>query len=105
MLKIQTCEYNDDNDSIKVQFDNGKIIILLCEGIESQLKTSIITSSRLEWLKENDLNSYVEMYLTGKMQDYLNLYASNYADQQRTIEKQLENTYDKTWPKKWHMNL
>jgi hypothetical protein len=94
-MNIQTCEYNEDNGSINVILENGQIVSLLCNEIEAQLNTNIVTSSRLEWLKENDLISYADMVLSGEMQTYLDQYLSGYREEKKTIRKQMEQVYDK----------
>jgi len=94
-MNIQTCEYNEDNGSINVILENGQIISLLCDEIEAHLNTTIVTSSRLEWLKENDLNSYADMVLSDEMQTYLDQYLSAYCKEKKAIRKQMEQVYDK----------
>lgn len=94
-MDIKTCKYNEDYGSVTVIFENGEIITLLCDDLEAELDTNMITSSRLEWLKENDLVSYADMMLSGDMQEYLTQYLSGYCEERKSIREQMEKCYDK----------
>lgn len=88
MGKIKFCEYNNDNDTITVIKIDGSKVSIMCTAVEDSLNTTIATRSKLIWLKDNEPFTYAELYITGRLQDFLDLYAESYYRQKDIIEKQ-----------------
>lgn len=81
--------YNDENNVIKVLYDNEKICDVDCYIIDESIQTNMIGESRLIWLKDNDPSDYVEMALSGRLQNYIGLYTKNYEQREERLKKQI----------------
>lgn len=63
--------YHDENDTIDVFAMDGTKMCILCAVIENSLHTDMIGRSKLVWLKDNEPSTYVELVITGSLQDFL----------------------------------
>lgn len=99
MEEINICKYNADNNTIGIVKSNGSKMSILCTAVEESLSTTIISRSKLIWLKDNESSTYAELAITGRLQEFLDQYAESYHRQQDTIEKQLTKHFngDKTY--------
>lgn len=95
MVKIKSCSYDDDYNTINVIFADGSTTTLLCSEIEDGLRATIRTISWLDLLKDNDPFSYAELYLSGEMQQRLDDYSQLLSEQESNIRRQMEQHYDK----------
>lgn len=93
-LEIRDCKYNCETDSISFTKPDGSVMTILCSAIEDSLHTTVITRSKLIWLKENEPSTYAELIVTDKMQDFLSQYGENYRRQEENIEKQLTEHFN-----------
>jgi hypothetical protein len=93
-LEIKACKYNCDTDSITFAKPDGSPITILCSAVEESLHTTVITRSKLIWLKENEPSTYAELILADRMQEFLNQYGESYCRQEEAIEKQLTEHFN-----------
>jgi hypothetical protein len=93
-LEIKACKYNCDTDSITFAKPGGSTMTILCSAVEETLHTTVITRSKLVWLKENEPSTYAELIVTDRMQDFLSQYGENYRQQEEGIEKQLTEHFN-----------
>lgn len=89
MVEIKICKYNADNDTIEIVKSNGSKMSILCAAVEESLNTTMASCSKLVWLKDNEPSTYVELVITGRLQEFLDRYAVSCCRQQDNIEKQL----------------
>jgi len=92
--EIESCKYNADNDTIEVVESSGSKISILCAAVEESLSATITSRSKLVWLKDNEPSTYVELVLTGRMQEFFDKYDDSYYRQQDSIERQLIEHFD-----------
>jgi len=93
-MKIETCTYNAENDTLDMLTTNGSKMNILCAVIEDSIHTGIIGRSKLIWLKDNEPSTYAELVVTERLQEFLDQYTEGYHKQRETIEKQLTNHFD-----------
>lgn len=74
-ISVIAAGYDEDTGTLHILFDDFTDRCVDVERFESRLKTNMQTRSRLTWLLENDIFSYVRLMLGGAMQEYLDLYA------------------------------
>ena len=70
MENVLGCEYNIDNGYLEVLYKNGSILVLKCEDIEAELRTSIHSRAEMQLLLEENPMEYMEMALEGKLQEF-----------------------------------
>lgn len=70
---ILKCEYNMDNGYVEVYYKDGNMLRLKCEEVESRLRLTQHSQSKIwKLLNENPIE-YVSMALSGEMQKYCNI--------------------------------
>ncbi len=93
-MKIETCTYNDENDTINVLATDGRKMCILCTAIENSIHMDLIGRSKLVWLKDNEPSTYAELVITERLQGFLDQYAKSYYLQQEIIENRLTEHFD-----------
>lgn len=93
MKTIKHCAYNIDSGAIDIIFDDNTAISLLCNQIEKELDTTILTRSHLDWLIDNEPLTYAKLVLSGEMQNYLKQYSKDQKEQEYNIRQRLEKYY------------
>lgn len=73
-ISVIAAGYEEDTGTLHVVFDDFSDRHVDVERYESTLRTNVRTRSRLTWLLENDVFSYVRLMLGDAMQEYLDLY-------------------------------
>lgn len=68
---IKSCEFNVDTAYVEVVLDDGSIVSIDCNAVEAEYSRNMYESSELDYLVYNEPLSYVELLLTGKMEEYL----------------------------------
>lgn len=68
---IKSCEFNIDTACVEVVLDDGLIVLIDCDAVESEYAHNMYEASELDYLIYNEPLSYVELLLTGKMEEYL----------------------------------
>jgi len=98
-MKIKSAVFNDDTNDIEVEIyfgDDAKAttpIKLYTPDIEDSFDTSPYVSSQLRLLAENSPTEYAELVLTGKMQNYINLCATENKSTSDIIREQYKKRY------------
>lgn len=70
---ILKCDYNMDNGYVEVYYNDGNILKLKCEDIETKLSLTEHSRSRIWKLLDENLIEYVSMALSGELQSYCNI--------------------------------
>jgi hypothetical protein len=73
MENVLGCKYNIDNGYLEVFYKDGSILVLMCEDVEAELRTTILSRAELELLLEENPMEYMEMALEGKFQEFCDL--------------------------------
>lgn len=83
--------------------DTGMLVVMFCDGTtaeyyvsdyEATLRTSMAANSQLDWMLYEDPLTYAELMITGKMQEYLNSFASEQRSIQEGVRDQLRERFD-----------
>lgn len=84
--------------------NDGILRVLFCDGSEAEyniaeyedtLNTTMVTRSQLTWLLDNDVFSYVQLMITGTMQQYLDDYAREHRSMYEGVRDQLMQNNDR----------
>lgn len=70
---ILKCEYNMDNGYVEVYYKDGNMLRLNCEEVESQLRMTEHSQSKIWKLLDEKPIEYVSMALSGQMQKYCDI--------------------------------
>ena len=73
MKHIVSCEYNMDTVCVEAIFSDGTKIAIDCTALESELEVNSIQQAELDWLIYNESHTYVNLVLTGTIEEYLSL--------------------------------
>lgn len=68
---IRSCEFNIDTACVEVILINGSMVSIDCDTVESEYARNMYEASALDFLIYNEPMSYVELLLSGKMDEYL----------------------------------
>ena len=85
MSTIMSAIYDDDYNVVKVSFEKGAMVIIICSWIEDGLDTTVASRSELNWMIDNEPASYAELVLSGEMQQYLNTCQHEYFEQSKDV--------------------
>lgn len=70
-MKQITCEYNIDTACVEVCCGKTLILALDCIAVENQIPRNLYERSALDYLIYNATLEYVELILSGGVEDYL----------------------------------
>lgn len=73
-MKQFTCEYNIDTACVKLRRGSTVILAVDCIAVEDQLARNLYERSALDYLIYNAPLEYLELVLTGEIEDYLRKY-------------------------------
>ena len=68
---ILSCEFNIDTACIEVKLTDGSMVSIDCIAVENENANNMYEVSALDYLIYNEPLSYVELLLSGKMEEYL----------------------------------
>lgn len=68
---ILSCEFNIDTACVEVKLNDGSMVSVDCIAVENEYANNMYEVSALDYLIYNELKSYVELLLNGKMEEYL----------------------------------
>ena len=68
---IISCEYNIDTACVEVKLTDGSMVSIDCDAVENEYTNNMYEVSELDYLIYNEPISYVELLLSGKMEEYL----------------------------------
>ena len=73
-MKQFTCEYNIDTACVELRHGNTAILAVDCIAVEDQLARNLYERSSLDYLIYNAPLEYLELVLSGEIEDYLRKY-------------------------------
>lgn len=68
---ILSCEFNIDTACVEVKLTDGSMVSIDCIEVENEYTNNMYETSELDYLIYNEPLSYVELLLSGKMEEYL----------------------------------
>ncbi len=71
MNKIKSCEFNIDTSCIEVKLVDGSMVSVDCIAVENEYANNMYEASMLDYLIYNDPLEYVELLLSGKIEEFL----------------------------------
>lgn len=71
MNYIKSCEFNIDTACVEVKLIDGSMVSIDCIAVENEYANNMYETSELDYLIYNKPLSYVELLLSGKMEEYL----------------------------------
>ena len=73
-MKQITCEYNIDTACVELWRGSNLILAVDCIAVEDQLARNLYERSALDYLIYNAPLEYLELVLSGEIEDYLRKY-------------------------------
>ena len=70
-MKRVTCKYNVDTACVEVRCSGNLILSIDCIAVEDTIPRNMYERSALDWLVYNAPLEYVELVLSGEIEDYL----------------------------------
>ncbi len=68
---ILSCEFNIDTACVEVKITDSSMVSVDCDTVENEYANNMYETSALDYLIYNEPLSYVELLLSGKMEEYL----------------------------------
>ena len=68
---IKSCEFNIDTACVEVKLTDGSMVSIDCDTVEAEYANNMYEVSELDYLIYNEPLSYVELLLSGKIEEYL----------------------------------
>lgn len=68
---IKSCEFNIDTTCVEVKLVGGSMVSIDCIAVENEYASNMYEVSMLDYLIYNEPMSYVELLLSGKLEEYL----------------------------------
>lgn len=93
MPKIQSCAFNHDTACVDLIFDSGEVISIYTVEVENQIETGMAGRSKMDWLIFNEPMTYVQLILSGEMQDFLDGYSRSQRNLENNVRKRLEKRF------------
>lgn len=75
LKNILECGYNMDNGYVEILYLDGNMLLLKCQTVEENLKTTEQSLAKLHKLLEDKPIEYVAMALSGELQAYCDIEA------------------------------
>ena len=73
-MKRITCEYNVDTACVEQRCGEQMVLAIDCIAVEDTVPRNLYERSALDWLVCNAPLEYVELVLSGEIEDYLRKY-------------------------------
>ena len=70
MNKLISCEFNIDTACVEVQFSDGTFISIYTPGMDSALDITTRQQAEVDWLIYNNPATYVNLVLSGELENY-----------------------------------
>lgn len=74
MARKISCRYNIDTACVEIKYDNGMMVSIDCITVENTIPRNMYERSALDYLVYNAPMEYVELILSGEIEDYLHKY-------------------------------
>ena len=71
MNYIKSCEFNIDTACVEVKLIDESTVSIDCDAVENEYANNMYEVSELDYLIYNEPLSYVELLLSGKIEEYL----------------------------------
>ena len=71
MNYIKSCKFNIDTACVEVKLTDGSMVSIDCDTVEAEYANNMYEASELDYLIYNEPLSYVELLLSGKIEEYL----------------------------------
>lgn len=71
MNYIKYCEFNIDTACVEVKLTDGSMVSIDCIAVENEYANYMYETSELDYLIYNESLSYIELLLSGKIEEYL----------------------------------
>ena len=72
MMYFHYCRFNFDTNRVEAALSDGSKLSIDCIVVENELAETWLDRRELDFLIYNEPESYVELILTGRMEEYLN---------------------------------
>ena len=69
--QIMSCEFNIDTACVEVKLTDGSMVSIDCDTVENEYARNMYEESELDFLIYNEPMRYVELLLSGKIEEYL----------------------------------
>ena len=74
MARRISCRYNIDTACVEIKYDNGMMVSIDCITVENTIPRNMYERSALDYLVYNAPMEYVDLILSGEIDDYLRRY-------------------------------
>ena len=71
MKRIVSCEFNMDTGCVEAMYDDSSMVTINCTAVENQIAVNMYQRAELDWLIYNDPHTYVNLVLSGDIENYL----------------------------------
>ena len=71
-MYFQNCRFDFDTNRVVAVLSDGSILSIDCIAAENELAETWLDRRELDFLIYNEPESYVELILTGRIEEYLN---------------------------------
>ena len=71
-MHFHHCRFDFDTNRVVAVLYDGSILSIDCIAVENELAETWLDRRELDFLIYNEPESYVELILTGRMEEYLN---------------------------------
>ena len=71
MNYIKSCEFNIDTACVEVKLTDDSMVTIDCVAVENEYANNMYEISELDYLIYNEPMSYVELLLSGRIEEYL----------------------------------
>ena len=71
-MSFYKCRFDIDTNRVEAILSDGSRLSIDCIAVENELAETWLDRRELDFLLYNEPESYVELILTGRMEEYLN---------------------------------
>ena len=71
MMYFHNCRFDFDTNRVEAILTDGRRLSIDCIAVENELAETWLDRRELDFLIYNEPESYVELILTGRMEEYL----------------------------------
>ena len=71
MTRLISCEFNIDTACVEVKFSDGSMIAIDTIAVENEIADNMYQRSELDWLIYNKPLEYVQLVLSGELEQYV----------------------------------
>lgn len=71
-MYFQNCHFDFDTNCVVAALSDGSILSIDCIALENELAETWLDRRELDFLIYNEPESYMELILTGRIEEYLN---------------------------------